>query len=182
MEAANPSAGREHGLRGGSTGGSSSGSAAWEQREILAPIKCKHNEHAALKALVDLRNPNGSRYTEWTNLQKTSLHNSGQTYWRPPEDINTRVMQNEKMCKDKWNGLNSDSKKVADYHNTREPATTNQFGHFSLAFQHCNWHDAFVHAEIRFQPDTFSTYINFRFQPDALSMSAFNLIHCPYSS
>jgi len=81
MEAANPSAGREHGLRGGSTGGSSSGSAAWEQREILAPIKCKHNnEHAALKALVDLRNPNGSRYTEWTNLQKTSLHNSGQTY------------------------------------------------------------------------------------------------------
>ncbi|CAN5964567.1 unnamed protein product [Sphagnum jensenii] len=90
MEAANPSAGREHGLRGGSTGGSSSGSAACqqhgnrEQREILAPIKCKHNEHAALKALVDLRNPNGSRYTrvdkltedlatqQWTNLLKTS--------------------------------------------------------------------------------------------------------------
>jgi hypothetical protein len=84
MEAANPSPGREHGLRGGSTGGSSSGSAAWEQREILAPIKCKHNEHAALKALVDLRNPNGSRYTrvdkltedlatqQWTNLLKTS--------------------------------------------------------------------------------------------------------------
>jgi len=45
-----------------------------------------------------------------------------------------------------------------------------QFGHFSLAFQHCNWHDAFVHAEIRFQPDTFSTYSNFRFQPDALFM------------
>ncbi|CAK9869702.1 unnamed protein product [Sphagnum jensenii] len=76
MEAANPSAGREHGLRGGS----SSGSAAWEQREILAPIKCKHNEHAALKALVDLRNPNGPATQEWTNLQKTSQHNSGQTY------------------------------------------------------------------------------------------------------
>ncbi len=45
-----------------------------------------------------------------------------------------------------------------------------QFGHFSLAFQHCNWHHAFVHAEIRFQPDTFSTYSNFRFQPDALFM------------
>ncbi|CAK9212979.1 unnamed protein product [Sphagnum troendelagicum] len=77
MEAANPSAGREHGLRGGSTGGSSSGSAAWEQREILAPIKCKHNEHAALKALVDLRNPNGSRYTTvdklTEDLQKISI-------------------------------------------------------------------------------------------------------------
>ncbi len=41
-------------------------------------------------------------------------------------------MQNGKMCKDKWNGLNSDSKKVADYHNTREPATTNLSGIWSL--------------------------------------------------
>lgn len=41
-------------------------------------------------------------------------------------------MQNGKMCKDKRNGLNSDSQKVADYHNTREPAATNLSGIWSL--------------------------------------------------
>ncbi len=34
------------------------------------PSKCKHNKHAALKALVGLRNPNGSRYTTVDKLTK----------------------------------------------------------------------------------------------------------------
>jgi hypothetical protein len=92
--------------RGSSKGGGNQGPACqrhinWEQAKVLALIQCKYVEHATQQQLIDPR----------AHMVPTAQH------WNMIVDklqkiVHAKILQNGKMCKDKWNGLNSNYKKL----------------------------------------------------------------------
>lgn len=65
-------------------------------------IQCKKMEHLTLRELVDPRSQMVLTTHKWDKMAN--------------DFTKLKVLCNEKMCKDKWNGLNSNYKKFADYH------------------------------------------------------------------
>jgi hypothetical protein len=76
-----------------------------EQNEVLAFIKCKHMEHVAQKQLIDPRAHRVPTTQRWNKIVK---------------DFQNLLCAKEiffwKVSKDKWNGLNSNFKKLTNYH------------------------------------------------------------------
>jgi hypothetical protein len=70
----------------------------------MALIKCKHIEHVAQKELIDLRMHMIPTIMWWNKIAKELL-----------KLIHNKIIRNEKMCKDKWNRINSNYKNFFYY-------------------------------------------------------------------
>jgi hypothetical protein len=71
----------------------------------MALIKCKHIEHVVQKELIDLRMHMAPTIVWWNKIAKEFL-----------KLIHNRILRNEKICKDKWNRINSNYKNFFYYH------------------------------------------------------------------
>ncbi len=75
----------------------------WEQVEVMALIKCKHIEHVTQKELMDLIMCMVCAVMWWNKITDFFL-----------KLIKNKMPNNGMMCKDKWNGINLDFKKLSN--------------------------------------------------------------------
>ncbi len=72
---------------------------------MLAFIAYKHIKHATWKEIIDPRSQM-IPITQWWDKIVDELH----------KKTKIKNLKNKTMCKEKWNALNSDYKKLTDYH------------------------------------------------------------------
>jgi len=73
----------------------------------MALIKCRHIKHVAQKGLMDLRAHIIPIVVvvRWNKISK-----------KLQKLIKSKMPRNGKMCKNKWNGINLDFKKLSNFH------------------------------------------------------------------
>jgi len=93
--------GKAKGTRSSGVGPSQQRNTNWNQEEVLALVCNKHKEHIYLKHLVNPRSNIILATKRWNKLSKDLS-----------SKINSKTPRNEKMCKDKWNCINNDYKRI----------------------------------------------------------------------
>ncbi len=72
--------------------------------EMLTLINYKHKKHVYGKQILD---PRGSMILVAQNWNKIAKYLQAQT--------KSKLLENGKMCKDKWNSIHDDYKKISNY-------------------------------------------------------------------
>ncbi len=91
--------------RSGSNSFKSSKDGNQDQNEVMVFIKCKHAEHMAQKELLDPCAHMVFIAQQWNKIAEELQ-----------KMVQSKVPRNNKMCKDKWNQLNFNYKKLSNYH------------------------------------------------------------------
>jgi hypothetical protein len=97
---------------------------------VMTLIKCKHIEHATQKELMD---PRVHMVLIVVVVQWNKICEELQKF------IKNKLSKNKNMCKDKWNGINSNFKKLSNYHK----GTRHHTSYWKLIIDKCDKYHLF---------------------------------------